>query len=212
MILPLSWFYPITKDDGVRVTPFCKACLPEMTGAMVEYDKKELSTARVNAIREMSGSLKKILNKPITREEGPSIVELATRVLKAIADPETGEKGQGAFAEMLAREVGQVYEVVNPCIKNRVLRHKWATLIVDMQATLAKLKNEDVKVGDLNDDQLAALLEFASKQAVLDSPEIRATLLEDTDIRAILLKELGGSMVFTDAATSVVTQEHEVLE
>lgn len=189
-VLPLSWFSPTIRDAGTAVRLFCKACHPKYIKAEAEQKKTALATARVNTIRQMGDSLKKMLSRPVTRDDGPSVVEMATKTIAAIVDPITGKTGQDGFAEMVGREVGEVYKAPAADTRTRLLRQRWATTVMELQTAIAKLKEDQITIGDLDEDQIQALLEFASKQVILESSEIRMALLEDPEVRAALMADM----------------------
>jgi hypothetical protein len=61
---------------------------------------------------------------------------------------------------------------------------------MELQTAIAKLKEDQITIGDLDEDQIQALLEFASKQVILESSEIRMALLEDPEVRAALMADM----------------------
>ena len=198
--LEIEWFFPSKKGDLVKVSPLCNKCYREETKVAIKKKELSLSSLREDAIKEMGGALKRILNRPVTRDDGPDIHELAKKSIAAIVDPVSGETGQDGLAAMVGRELGEIFKSTSADTRTRILRQKWATTFISMQEAIAKLKNDEPKIADLDEDQIQALLQFASKQVVLESAEIREALLNDPEVRAALLEDLKIQIVEADAS------------
>lgn len=159
-------------DSSLMVTPDCKLCFKELK--TMEQKQKELKTddALASALARASGRRKLLDAAPRSADCLNSMI-----------------KDMGGFAKVSKRLARAV---------NRGLRHedaevglKAANTMIGLVTTSEKLTGDPIDLSELTDEDRVMILMEPAKMLIMQNAEFRQQLLNDPEVRRILLGDAG---------------------
>lgn len=179
----LKHFDMIECDEGYKVIHECNLCV----------EKSRAATAiakRASSAEAVAKAMSKAIRRPMATQEGPSLTDYATNIFKEFG-------GSDVVAKEVARVAKESFTNNRSDPKTAAT---YARLITDMLSVLHRNKDEPLDLSQLSEDDLFTVLMEPAKTLILTDKSFVDHLLADTDVRSLLLKELGVLVVEADGS------------
>lgn len=181
----LKHYDMIECDEGYRVIQECNLCV----------EKSRAATAiakRASSAEAVGKAMAKAIRRPLATQEGPALAEYSVGIFKEFGGMDTVTK--------------EIARVAKESLQNNKSDPKtaatYARLITDMLSVLHRNKDEPLDLSQLSDDDMFTVLMEPAKTLILTDKSFVDHLLADTDVRSMLLKELGVLVVEADGESA----------
>jgi len=171
------------RDPEGRVTWLCQSCRGEEWKMAKEIKQAELGQAKAQACRELVKAVSSATRRTQLEEAAPTPGGGMRRLIKAAG-------GEDAFWDASGESLIDIVKNGEPGDKLTAIR-----AVMSFSVNTAKLQGTPVDLSSLSDDDLFMLLLEPARQLLLENADFRTELLNDPEVRRVLLEDAGVDLI-----------------